>query len=243
MRILIVEDEPLMAQSHEIMVEVLGHEVVEVVDRAEAALEACKRETPELILMDIQIQGQMDGVELASLLYQQYAIPVIFITSLKDDQTFQRAAALMPLAYIVKPFDNVQLKLTIELAIRQVKVRQLHAAPEPLVSSKIGDSFFVRARGKLVKLQFSDIRYMKADGRYTHIFVKEDHKYTVRQTLGELETKVPDKTFFRSHRSYLVNLDYLQSIETFEMVVWIDGNPIPLSKEKKSVLSKLLEQI
>ncbi len=245
MKILIVEDEPLMAQSHEMMVELLGHEVVGVADNAVKALQLVDKNIPDLVLMDIQIEGEMDGIDLAATIFRQYATPVIFITSLRDDATFQRASAVMPLAYILKPFDRFQLKLHIELALRQLQIKKQAPEMPPLETppSKIENSFFVRSKGKLLKLLFSEIVYMEADGRYSTIFMESGHKHTVRQTLGELEAKVPNDTFFRTHRSFVINLDHLESIDTSDMVVWVRGDAVSLSKEKKTALGGMLARI
>jgi PAS domain S-box-containing protein len=115
-RILIVEDDPLLALDLRYEVELIGHEVVGMADSADEALIASEENQPDLALMDIKITGSMDGIQTARMLYEIHRVPVVFITSASDDVTVARAAAGPLHGYLVKPFQRGELKASIHVA-------------------------------------------------------------------------------------------------------------------------------
>ena len=115
-KILIVEDDPLLALDLQHEVEGLGHEVVGLAESADEALIACDENRPDLALMDINIAGSMDGIQAACLLHEIHRLPVIFITSASDDITVARAAKAPLYGYLVKPFKRSELKASIHVA-------------------------------------------------------------------------------------------------------------------------------
>ena len=121
MKILIVEDEALYADQLEMLCEQLGYEVVGICDNAFSALDTFHRTQPDLSLLDINLDGEVDGIQLAGQISAKEPVPFIFISSLEDDATFQRAQATMPAAYMLKPFNNLQLQRSIELAVGRLQ--------------------------------------------------------------------------------------------------------------------------
>jgi PAS domain S-box-containing protein len=115
-RILIVEDDPLLAIDLRYEVELLGHEVVGLAESADEALIASEENPPDLALMDINIAGSMDGIQAARMLHEIHHVPVIFITSASDDVTVARAAKGPLYGYLVKPFKRGELKASIQVA-------------------------------------------------------------------------------------------------------------------------------
>jgi len=114
-RIMIVEDEAITAMATGAMLKRLGHVVSASVSSGEAALEAFRKRRPDLILMDIRLDGRLDGIETAKLLHQADDVPVIFVTAYIDDQTRRRAAETGPLAFVAKPLDEIDLGRLLEL--------------------------------------------------------------------------------------------------------------------------------
>jgi len=108
-RIMIVEDEAITAMATGAMLKRLGHVVLASVASGEAALEACRTWRPDLVLMDIRLDGKLDGIETARLLRESEDVPVVFVSAYADDQTRRRAAAIHPLAFVAKPLDEVDL--------------------------------------------------------------------------------------------------------------------------------------
>ncbi len=120
-RLLIVEDEPIVALDLKQEVEQLGCEVLGVAESADEALVAAGVHRPDLALMDVRIVGSVDGIQTAGLLRAAYHIPVIFLTSYSDESTISRAAKEMPYGYLTKPFQSGELKATLQVALHKAK--------------------------------------------------------------------------------------------------------------------------
>lgn len=131
-RLLIVEDEAVMALDLKLQLEDLGYEVQGIAASAEQALAQVRRQTPDLVLMDIRLQGALDGIEAAHLLqiqHPQSPVPVIFLTSHSDDDTVQRAARTGPYGYLTKPYQIRELRAGIEVALtKSAMQKQLREA-------------------------------------------------------------------------------------------------------------------
>ncbi len=115
--ILVVEDNKASGLILKKLLDKSGYNVIEVVDSGEDALNIIKKNKPDLILMDITLAGEIDGIETAERIYQTYNIPFIYITAGTDDDTFERAKKSLPLNYIVKPFNSKMLNSAIEIAL------------------------------------------------------------------------------------------------------------------------------
>ena len=116
-RILIVEDEVLVAGSMERKLVKFGYEVAGTCSSAGEALEKMEEERPDIVIMDIKLDGETDGIETAAVIEKDYGVPVIFITAYADDGTIERAKTTKPYGYIVKPFSEQELKSNIEIAL------------------------------------------------------------------------------------------------------------------------------
>lgn len=122
--ILVVEDEIIVALDLKRCLQGLGYQVLQVVTTGEKAVKAAKNKKPDLVLMDIRLQGKMNGIEAAKLIHSQYDVPVVYLTAYADDQTLRQATAAGPYGYLVKPFEARELKTTIEVAIFKHKMEQ-----------------------------------------------------------------------------------------------------------------------
>lgn len=121
-RILIVEDEPIVALDLQQELEQFGCEVVALTQSADEALVAAEEFKPDLALMDLHIVGSLDGIQTARLLREAYQIPSVFLTAYSDDATIARAVREMPYGYLTKPFQTRELKATIEVALHKARV-------------------------------------------------------------------------------------------------------------------------
>ena len=115
-RILVVEDEALVAADLEQRLHNLGYQVAAVVDTGEDAVALARQPGLDLALMDIRLRGQMSGIEAAQILRLSHHIPVVYLTSHADADTLARAGRTEPFGYIVKPFEEHDLHATIEMA-------------------------------------------------------------------------------------------------------------------------------
>lgn len=116
-KILIVEDEFLIARGLARKLDKLGYEVVDIVASGAEAIERTAKHYPDLILMDIVIEGEIDGIETAAQIYNSYFIPVIYVTAYADDHTLQRAQGTGSYGYLLKPYNDRELHATIQMAL------------------------------------------------------------------------------------------------------------------------------
>jgi two-component system, cell cycle sensor histidine kinase and response regulator CckA len=115
--ILVVEDEAIVAQEIKISLQNMGHSVASIASRGEEAIGKAEAIRPDLILMDIQLKGEMDGIEAADAIQSRFGIPVIFLTAYDDDERLKRAKFTLPYGYVLKPFRDRELRIAIEMAL------------------------------------------------------------------------------------------------------------------------------
>lgn len=236
MRILIAEDEEIYASTLQMMLEQMDYEAVEIVDNSDALFALLPTFKPDLLVLDIHIEGDLDGIAVAEKVHQiNPYIPVIFITSFQDNATYQRAKSTKPYAFLTKPFDEKVLAHTIELAFQHYKT---HAIFESQI--KIPDSLFVKVDNILKKIYFEEIGYIEAEDHYVQIITKK-RKYIIRHTLNEMMQKLPSNVFYQISRSFIVNLQHIQSINPESNQLSIFQHDIPFGRRnKQEILNKIL---
>lgn len=119
--ILIVEDEAIVAKSLERRLRSLGYSITGTTASGEETLAILEKSAPDLILMDIRLEGDMDGIETSRIVYERFRIPVIFITAYSDNATIERATRTGPYGYLLKPFSETDLQSTIQTALYRIE--------------------------------------------------------------------------------------------------------------------------
>lgn len=241
LRIMIVEDEPIIADEIAATIEDLGYDVAAKTIHAAGAIAAFRNAAPDVVLMDINLGKGLDGIEIAADIKQIRPVPVIFLTSYADSNTLDRAKKINPDGYILKPFDEKDLQVAIEIAFHRFEQENFKTtATEKSDSFLINKHLFIRTRNKLIKLDPAAIIYAEAQSNYT--LVKTMHEqYMLSTTLGVIEEKLVPFGFFRLHRSYLANISKIDAIEEDHVV--IGGTQIPVSKKQKQDLLNLITQL
>lgn len=232
-KILIVEDDPNIADTLKDTLEALDHEVLEVFDNGKAVLEFVRDTRPDLILLDIQIKGDIDGVEVAEKLSESTDIPFVFTTAFADEATIKRASSFGPYGYIVKPYGMKDIYAGIEIAMSNHKLigELKNVKPEPAMVSK--DYLFLKVDTRLVKVKEDDILFVEAKGDYV-LFKTEEKGYIVHATMKKVEQKLNPSKFLKVHRSFIINLDHVVDIE--DSTVVIGQKVIPVSRSNKEAL-------
>mgnify|MGYP000908897268 CR=1 FL=1 len=124
-KILIVEDEPITAEALSLMLKELKYEPVDTASTGEEAIHLAQKYRPDVILMDIILDGEKTGIQASALIHEKMNIPIIFLTAYGDMETLEKAKATEPLGYIVKPItDSSNLRANIELAVYNDKIRK-----------------------------------------------------------------------------------------------------------------------
>lgn len=123
-RILVVEDDDVVADYLRLCLIVMGHTIVDVCSYGEDAIEKARELRPDLILMDIKLRGEMSGVEAAEVIHSKYDIPVVYLTAYNDDDILRSAKVAEPYGYLLKPFRESELKTVIEIALGRHRVEK-----------------------------------------------------------------------------------------------------------------------
>lgn len=227
-RVYIVEDEPLIAATIQSSLEKEGFEIVGHADEIGKAFFEIDELQPDFVFLDIYLKDGNHGIKLGKKLSEKTNIPFIFLTSYHDSATVAEANATNPAGYLLKPFKSKDLKVAIDIAMTKRQETNENAA---------SDSVFVKMNKKWQRVNFSDIQIIKADDTYSEIYTK-DGKHLVSSNLKKVEEKLPSDKFTRVHRSYIVNLDFIDGIDEDTLIV--QGELIPISRSyKQDVLGKL----
>lgn len=224
-KIYIVEDDPIIAATIETALEKQGYTIIGDAEDYSTALKEIQEIKPDLILLDIQLEGEKDGIDLATALDKE-DIPYLYLTSQTDPNTITRVKATKPLGYIVKPFTENGLRSNIELAWHNL-------------SLTAREYVLIRAEGYVHKIDQSTIKYLKAFDNYCYI-ITTDRKILVPHTLKKTSAQLNPSNFIRTHRSYLVNQQHIKGIHQ-DKVVLNDEESIPLSGSKRALVLKTLD--
>ncbi|MCO6173913.1 response regulator [Flavobacterium sp. NRK F10] len=242
-KVLIVEDELIIAEDIKTILQEQHYNVVGIaMDYKEAIKILNENEKPDLVLLDVNLNDTKDGVDLAHYINENYKIPFIFATSYSDSQTLERAKKANPVNYLVKPFKKEQLLSTIEISWHKIN----NEKPKPEGSSEsntdvvVKDAIFLKDKSRYTKVELEDILWIKSDGNYLEIKTKKKEEL-IRASLSGFIEKLNSDQFFRTHKSYIVNLKNITNIET--SFVLIGDTKIPLSKNYYDDLVKKLNII
>jgi len=240
-KILVVEDEMIIAAKISMHLTNLGYEVTGILPRGEEALLSVEENRPDIVIMDIRLRGDLDGIDTAIRMQKNGDLPVIFLTANADEGTFNKAKVAKPYAFISKPYKQVDLQRAIELTISRLAEDENKLPPEdsgdgdrPFILS---DRIFVRQREKMIKIFVADILYIEADRNYCRMFTKM-HEYLLCVTLKTIEEKLDNLIFLRVHRSYIINLSHIDAVAEDHVI--INQKAIPVSEGLKE---KLLQRI
>lgn len=251
--ILIVEDEAILAMALCDSLESEGYCVVGMASNGAKAIDLFRRNDVDLLLCDINIRGDIDGIETVRQLIAIRPVPVIYLTAFSDQETVERAKETAPAAYMTKPHNLLNLRIAIELAIHNFAKQPIlpNASPELAPSAivpdlgsvtgkpdtpnrdtilKIDDYVFIKQGFQFVKINLTDMLVLEAEDNYTY-FVTATKRYILRLSLSAVLDRLHYPRIVRVHRSFAVNV---RRVDTFdEQTVTLDGHTVPLGKNYK----------
>lgn len=237
-KVLVVEDEAIIAMMISDTLRSLGYDVLKYAGNYDEALTRIEKDIPDIALLDIHLSGNKNGIDVARKIKETIDIPFIFLTSKSDSDTVGKAKALNPNAYLMKPFTKEDLYTSIELALynfQTVSSGNPEASTENLI---IKDSFFVKQNNLYHKVRFEDVLYIKSEHVYVEIHTIDSKRYLVRSSMNDFVTNLPSN-FFRLHRSYTINIHYMDAINTTHVL--LGRLKIPIGKNYRNKLMNLVE--
>lgn len=241
-KILIVEDEFSIALDIRQRLEEMDYDVVDWAQNYEEALVKIIELSPQVVLMDINLNQDKDGIDTAKQIHKSFDIPVVFVTAFSDKATFDRAMEAIPMGYVTKPFKDEDLQHNIELALQRHK---LFAIPKesilnvenPITNQSVDDFVFLKSKSQYEKVFFKDIIFIEALDNYSNIYTPSK-KYTINSYLRDFFAQLPVEKFARIHRSYVVSIDAIKAIED-NLLLLNNNTSIPVSKSyKKEFMEK-----
>ena len=248
-KVLIIEDELILAQDIALRLRNINYDVIGIVESAKQALNIL-RETSDIdiILLDIMIKGDKDGIELAKIVNDKFDIPFIFLTSHSDIEIVERAKQVNPHAYLLKPFNDKQISIAIELALVNFSkqspekdlLKDYQFSETENTVLKIKDSLFLKKNHRFERVLLNEIQFLEADSNYTTIHTKHD-KFVYTMVLKNLESRLPVDRFLRVHRSFIVNIQAVQGFEG--NMLYVENQKIPVSKSHQNEVFKLFRTI
>ena len=212
-RILVVEDESIVALDIQDRLESLGYEVPTTVASGEKAIEQAGALRPDLVLMDIQLQGRMDGVEAADQIRRLFGIPVIYLTANADHPTVERAKVTEPFGYVIKPFEERELHTTIEVALYK------HQAEHKLVESEERYRLLAELSPEAIIVQ-SEERIVYANPAAANLFCAQTVATLLGRSVADF-VHVDHRQHFRARARHLSESQ--QSDLKAEKFVTLDG--------------------
>ena len=213
-KILIVDDEVLIAEFLKDELASLGYHNIELAHNRKQAITTIEKFKPQLVLLDIRMKTEREGIEIAEEINKAFKIPFIYITAHSDKDIVQQALSTKPAGYITKPFKQIDVYAAVHLVETN--------------SDQQTEKFLVFKDGYAdVKLSVDDILYIQSDDNYIHIYTTTK-KHTVRNTLEWFKENTPEELFHRTHRSYIVNITKIT--KSSSKSVFLDEIEIPVSR-------------
>lgn len=225
MRALILEDDLGFALDIEILLSEIDDFEVDIAVNSRKAEEFIQANPPVLLLLDINVKGNLNGIEFYQK-YQSLEAAVIFFTSYKDEKRYQQVRAITYAPYLIKPFDRLTLKAAIDAVLKK----------------KISDAehITIKKRNEYIRLPIEDVFWIKAEGNYSYIHTQSE-KYVVKSSIRKLLTDIKKHTFLPIHKGIIVNPKYIQAVSFSNNLLKINDQELSIGRTYHKNLRKILK--
>lgn len=214
-KVLIVEDEPLIAEAIKTYLLHLNLKEIQIEYELKYALEAIKNNLFDLVLLDIRMQGQFDGIEIGLVLSEKQ-IPFIYITAHSDKEMIKKMSETKASAFISKPVRKEELLLNVTFVLNSI-----------IENNK--NIITVRSGHDLVPIEKKKLLYLKTDGNYLELYLINNEKILVRTSIDRFLEEIQDADFLQTHRSYIINKNQLKLLKT-DSVILVSEDIVPVSR-------------
>lgn len=248
-RILVVEDEFMISEDIAMRLSDYGYAIEGIVPSANRALEILEQGNTDLALLDINLAGDMDGIELAKIIHDKFNVPFIFLTSLASKAIVERAQETTPSAYLLKPFNDRQVQIAIDMALQNFSenktIDKLNPHSDNYLQNDspiipIKGSLFLKKENHYDRVAFEDILFLQADNNYTFVHTKSG-RYIYSTIIKAFEQKLPSSVFLRVHRSYIVNLNNVTGFEGGTL--FLGKIQVPMNKSSREAIFKAFKTL
>lgn len=236
MNIYIVEDDKFHLEDIKITIEELQYTCIGYANNPFDALEGIDKKKPDVVLIDIHLNGKQDGIALAKRIKKLLNIPIIFTSSETKNTIINEAAEVNPISYIAKPVSKNSLNAALVLAKNKIRNKQI------VKDSKSESEVFIKHNGKLIKVSFVNILFAHTDTKnYCTIVTIDNKRFTVRNSVLGLSKFLNHDIFIQTHRSYIVNWKKVDSISETDQTLNVLEYTIPIGRSFKEDVYKRLK--
>ena len=212
MRIYIVEDNPLHATKLEDFIETLGHKVCGIAESFSEAYPKILAIKPDLLFLDIQLEGKESGIDLAEKVNENLNIPFVFLSSLTEQEVIKQASKAIPEAYLIKPASLESLSAV--LSVVEAKISQYEKVKSNYLQTQNKEVLFVKVGNLFKKINLNDLVYVSyTQEKFSDLHLINNKVYPLKMGLLELESMLPNN-FIRIHKSHIVNKHFIESVKS-----------------------------
>lgn len=239
--VMIVEDESIVAMDLAAGLEHDGYTVAGIADNYDDAIKIFSTEHVDILLMDIHIYGDKDGIDTAAALMKIRQVPLIYLTAFTDAVTIEKVKHTNPSAFLTKPYNIDNVRIAIDLALHNFaeakpaaetgKVLSLQPTAEKRMDKEhllqLKEYIFIKQNYRFVKFRLAEVLFVEADNNYVNIHTKTQ-KFVLRLSLSDLLERLQFPRLIRIHRSFAVNLDEINSFD--DQVVMLGQHELPIGR-------------
>lgn len=240
-KILVVEDDAPSAFLLSQMLKKMGYEVLGPIDTGEKAIEEVAGQKPDLVLLDITLKGEMDGISTAQVLREQNPVPIIYLTVSADDNTIQRAKETVPYGYILKPYNRNMIGATVEMALYKIdmehKLRDIEERNEAILASLPDTVFYTTRMGDI-----PDENEKKASHHLWTEKVAERARPVIRETLESQKTGIFNYALTRKGEVLYYEARIIPSGDRLALVIVRDVTSKKIIENRQADYRKVLEE-
>ena len=240
LQVLIVEDDLSAAIDLEMLLLEIGCEVCARTDNAIDALNIVRQSSPDLLLLDIDLNGPSSGIDLAKQL-EPYEIPIVFITSFDNDAVYSKASQTKNAGYLIKPVNKFTLLTTINLILE--RYYNFTTTNDEELSFHLKDFLFFKKKDRYQKVHIDEIAVLAADRNYTMVQLKNETKFLCKSSIADWELELKSGKFIRVHRSYIISTAAIEFVDfSANLILWQFGE-VPIGRSFKEKLQLSLRLI
>ncbi|MFY0672332.1 MAG: response regulator transcription factor [Bacteroidia bacterium] len=226
LKVLLVEDDPIIGRDTKKILEFIGYKVNGPFTSAESAKDANEKEKNDIYIFDVELEGEMSGIELSRVLNSKNPKPTIFVTGLLDEQTRKSALETGATSFLNKPFNERNLVNAIEMALfTKTQIQEVKAIDSPT-------SFFVKVNKRFIRINLDDVDFLEASGHYM-VLHQGEKQFSTSTSMGDFKKNYSGNVFFQTHRSYMVNLKRVADFDDTHIYFGEKMVPISQSKQKE----------
>lgn len=229
LKVLIVEDEYITQKTISLYLEESGYQVIAATMNYEETIQLLKTTQVDLAILDINIKGKKNGIEIGDLINKNYHIPHIYLTAYSDKTTVKNAICTMPSAYLIKPFSKEDLFVSIETAIANFNSKKVFETKK--------EYLFLKHNEFHIKVYLEEINYIESQKNYLLLYTDE-HIYKYRSTLTYFKSQLPEH-FIQIHKGFMINKDKITGYNS--NFILVKNKKIPISRTFKDLIYKTLQ--